>query len=258
MPLKKYFRIASLCLYVVLAASVTQFSHADSYQLNAMKWVKRTTQSDIDDIIKPTIMKAFTRKERILAKDIIVDVVMDTNISRVRAFSADGLRKIEISTGFLSLVSHMIDANIVSVQFDKQRDLAAYHRVISSFLTSYQDRIRRGQLSTWPEPFHKLVGIGEDVYENLYRSEQYGQMFSMSLRVLLSYVLAHEFAHHILGHLTVKRPSSLEESRRNEDEADDFSIRTNWMLGNNPLLVANYFMLFTMQGEFLFSASKFR
>lgn len=223
-----------------------QYAHAESNQLKAMKWVKRTNQSDIDNVIRPTITRAFTRKEKVLAEDIIVDVVLDTNISRVRAFSSNGERKIEISTGLLSLISHMIDANIVSIQFNKESKLAAYHHVISSFITSYQDRVRRGQNSTWPVPFHTFVGIGDDAYNELYRSKQYDQVFSMSLRVVLSYILAHEFAHHILGHLTVKKPSNIEESRRNEDEADDFSLRTNRMLGNNPLLVANYFLLFAM------------
>lgn len=242
----KYLKIVSVCLYIAVAQLATSYAHADSNQLKAMKWVKRITQSDIDNIIRPTITKAFTRKEKILAQDIDVDVVLDTRISRVRAFEIDGKRKIEISTGFLSLISHMIDANIVSLQFNKQSELSAYQRKISYFITSYEDRVREGQSSTWPEPFHKFVGIGDGAYNKLYKSKQYDQMFSMSLRVVLSYILAHEFAHHVLGHLTVKQPSNLAESRRNEDEADDFSIRTNWMLGNNPLPVANYFMLFTM------------
>lgn len=244
--LKPVVQIVCFCLIAAFAASFSQLSHADTNQIMAMKWVKRTAQNDIDNIIRPTIMKTFTGKERLLAKDIVVDVVMDTNISRVRAFSSDGLRKIEISTGFLSLISHMIDANIVAERFGKQSKLAAYHRLISSFVSSYQDHVRRGQLSFWPEPFHKFVGIGDDIYERLYKSDKYDEIFSMSLRVVLSYVLAHEFAHHIFGHLTVKIPKNPKESRRNEDEADDFSIRTNWMLGNNPLLVANYFMVFTM------------
>jgi len=244
--LSKYFQIVSICLYTSVATLVPQYAYAESNQLKAMKWVKRTTQSDIDNLIRPTITRAFTRKEKVLAEDIIVDVVLDTNISRVRAFSSNGGRKIEISTGFLSLISHMIDANIVSNQFNKQSKLAAYNQTISSFVTSYQDRVRREENSTWPVPFHTFVGIGDDIYNELYRSKQYDQVFSMSLRIVLSYILAHEFAHHVLGHLTVKKPSNLEESRRNEDEADDFSIRINWILGNNPLAVANYFMLFTM------------
>lgn len=131
-------------------------------------------------------------------------------------------------------------------EFNKQPELAAYHSVISAYITNYQDRIRKGQNSSWSEPFHSFVGIGHDTYDNLYRSKQYDQMFSMSFGVVISYILSHEFAHHILGHITVKQPKNLEESRRNEDEEDDFSIRINWILGHHPLSITNYFMLFTM------------
>ena len=46
----KYLKIVSVCLYVVTSQLATSYAHADSNQLKAMKWVKRITQSDIDNI----------------------------------------------------------------------------------------------------------------------------------------------------------------------------------------------------------------
>ncbi len=217
-----------------------------SNQLKAMKWVKRTIQRDINNIIEPTLFREFTKKERIVSKNINVNVVLDARISKVRALPGNGTRKIEISTGFLSLIGYLIDANFISNKFNSRDKLASYHLLISNYIRTYQDRVRKGTDSSWPEPFHKYIGIEEQVYNKIYHSKEYDQVFSLNMRVILSYILAHEYAHHIFGHLTTKVPSNAEESRINEDEADDFSIRINWMLGNNPLLVANYFMLFSM------------
>lgn len=242
-------RYSSILLFhlLLLAIGITPLSAQEqSNQLKAMKWVKRTIQSDINNIIKPTLFRAFTKKERILSRNIDVDVVLDSRVSRVRALPGNGKRKIEISTGFLSLIGHLIDANIISNRFNKRDKLASYNLLISNYMRTYQDRVREGLDLSWPEPFHKYIGIDDETYNRIYRSNEYDQVFSLNMRIVLSYILAHEYAHHILGHLTTKIPRDAEESRRNEDEADDFSIRVNWMLGNNPLPVANYFMLFTM------------
>lgn len=238
-----FFHLLLLTIGMLPSSLIAQ---EQSNQLKAMKWIKKTIQRDINNIIKPTLFRTFTKKERIVSKNINVNVVLDSNVSRVRALPGNGTRKIEISTGFLSLIGHLIDANIISNRFNRRDKLASYNLLISNYIRTYQERVRKGADLSWPESFHKHIGIDEQTYNRIYRSKEYDQVFSLNMRVVLSYILAHEYAHHIFGHLTTKVPSNTVESRYNEDEADDFSIRINWMLGNNPLLVANYFMLFSM------------
>lgn len=226
-----------------------------SNQLKAMKWIKRTVQADIKNIVKPTIFRTFTKKELAIAKHVDVNIVLDSRFSRVRAIKDDKKLKIEISTGFLSLIASLIDAYIIATQFNKLDQLDNYYAVITNYINTYQEQVSKGNKPSWPEPFHQNVGISDKKYDKVFRTQKYDYIFSLNMRIILSYILSHEYAHHIFEHLGSKKPKNLSESRRNEDEADDFAIRVNWMIGNNPLPVANYFVLFSLVEDGLHDGS---
>lgn len=230
---------------IVLLGNNTVFAQ-NSNQIKSMKWVKRTMETDIRNVIKPTVFKAFTKKELTIAKNIIVNVALDSRFSRVVAYRDEGKKKIDISTGFLSLMASLVDANIIASKFNKLSYLDDYRLLITNYINTYQDKVNKGNTPSWPVPFHKFVDISDHQYGKVLKSKEYDYSFSLNLRIITSYILAHEYAHHIFGHLTSKKPKDLSESRRNEDEADDFAIRVNWMLGNNPLLVSDYFVLFSL------------
>lgn len=248
------FRVLNRLYFLFFLLIISNISINSQYredQLKAMQWIKKTVQQDIKNIIKPILFRAFTRKERIIAQDIDVNVVLDTRFIRVRALPKPNYGVIEISTGFLSLIGTLIDANLVAAKFQFTDKLLTYNILISNYIKNYYEQVISGKDLSMPEPFHKFVGINDITYMNFSHSKDYDNVFSMNMRIILCYVLAHEYAHHIFGHLTTKVPNNLEESRRNEDEADDFSIRVNWMLFNNPLAVANYYVLFSLvEGNF--------
>jgi hypothetical protein len=123
-----------------------------------------------------------------------------------------------------------------------------YQTEISNFLNSAE--AKWGVNS--PQPFSRFVGIVDNDYQSLLNSKNYWPEFEETIGITLSFVIAHEFGHHIFEHQAV----DLTQQRRNEDEADDFAIRVNWMIGNNPLLALDYFMLFTQVEGQIISAGR--
>lgn len=218
---------------------------AKNDQLAAMKWVKKTVSLDIENVIKPTLFRVFTKNELAIAKQVDIDVVLDERFSRVRAFKDKGKRKVEISTGFLSLMAALADAEYMATKYKKELYVEKYYQIISNYINSYEKKAVSAEKSGWPEPFYKYAGISEDVYLAEMQSKEYWDAFSFIMRKALSYVVAHEYAHHIFGHVD-KWAKNLEESRKNEDVADDFSIRVNRGLANSPMSIMNYFILFSM------------
>ena len=233
--MKKNTKIIVLFCTLILTTNIYS---VENNQIEAMKWVKHTIEKDINNVIKPTIFKAFTQSELEIAKDVIVTVPLDPRFSRVIAYNSYGLKKIEISTGFLSLISSLIDANIIAEEFNKVSYLLTYKKLMAQFITSKQDKVI--------ETFKNHAKIPSQQYNHFVRSKEYNYTFSLNLRIVLSYILAHEYAHHIFGHLTTKKPKNLLESRYNEDIADDFAIRINSKLKNNPLPITDYFILFSL------------
>ena len=218
---------------------------ASSEQLAAMKWVKKTSSIDIENVIKPTLFRVFTKKELLIAREIDIDVVLDERFSRVRAFNYRGGKKIEISTGFLSLIAALADAEYMAIKYKKEMDIEKYFWIIQNYINSYYEKSLSERGIKWPDPFYKYSGIPEAVYFRETQSKEYWDAFSLIMRNTISYVVAHEYAHHIFSHVD-KQPRNAEESRINEDEADDFSIRVNWNIGNSPFSIMKYFILFTM------------
>jgi len=211
-----------------------------------MKQGKRMAAIEIENVIKPTIFNFFTEKELAVAKNIDVNVVLDERISRVQAIDYTGKKKIEISTGFISLIAALAEAEHLAIKFKKEAYMEKYFWEIEKYLNSYQDNALKGVKKKWPDSFYLYAGISKDAYQKELNTQEYNNAFSLLMRTSLSYILTHEYAHHIFGHMGKKKPKDLAESRRNEDEADDFSIRVNWAIGNSPLSIMNYFILFSM------------
>jgi hypothetical protein len=237
----KVLRLA-LCLFFVQSIHCNEMKQ----NRNPAAFVKSTIQCDLDTLIIPMIKTSFTAHERYLSRNVNVIVVDDKRIMRVRAFESADKQVIEISTGFISLASTLIDADIVAVEFNKIDFLYKYYEMINTFLMNYNDSLALGSTLAQPQPFYQFAKIDEMQYSTFAKSSKYDFEFSVGLRTVLSYTVVHEFAHHIFGHFSTKKPKKLSDSRRNEDEADDFSIRVNFLKGINPVLFCRYFILMSL------------
>lgn len=239
-----------LLFYMLIFVKCTLiYAQTDINQIRSMLWVQETIQTDIENIIKPVLLNGFTDKERLMSRNIEIVVVADKRIGRVRAIEENGVKKIEISTGFIALMANLIEADILSTNFGYIEKLSGYYLLISDYLKQYNSSLANGIILPEPEPFFKFIDMNQQTYIEFIQTEKYDFLFSANMRILLGYIISHEYAHHIFGHLNINKANNLSESRKNEDEADDFSIRVNWMLNNNPLIVARYFMLFTAVEE---------
>lgn len=216
-------------------------------------------QRNIDLVIRPTLLNAFMPTERKIAESVRIVIKTDPGVSSAKAFD-DGNRRIEISTGFISLVSELAEAQIVAAQFSRLNYVFPYYKRLAKFLNCPHGNV------PFPEPFWQLAKVNEKDYRKFRSTEKYKVSMNNSVRNVLLYVLCHEYGHLVLGHLTTRAPRKPipiageeptteeiqnvrrvegEDSRRNEDEADDFAIRVNWVsLNVDPIMVVPYFALF--------------
>lgn len=247
---------------VVCALSLTPISFGSvanaqsSPALQASKYIRDVTQADVRDVVLPILRQGMQPRELEIVDRTEIRIVVDQRIGRVYAYEdANGTPIIEISTGFLSLVGSLIDANLTGRRFGKAELIGPYKEAVSSFLKTSRQVIRDGGTPAPPEPFNKFVGISEAQYSAFWQSREYDDQFSWWMRSALSIVLAHELGHHVFGHLDELETKSLAERRSMEDQADDFAIRVNWMLGVNPILFSEYFLIFAMVEDGLLEGS---
>ncbi|SFU05820.1 hypothetical protein SAMN05444141_107199 [Pseudovibrio denitrificans] len=257
-------QIISIIAFLITFTASNFAAAQTSERLRAARQIQAITQQDINSIVKPALLNAMLPKERRIAEAVNIVVVVDERIGRVVAFIDNfSQRKIEISTGFLALIGASIDANLIAGKWGYLKEIGEYKNKIANFLRGARREIREGGTPIKPESFAEYVGLPDDQYKKFSKSKEYDYSFSVAMRVMLSFVLAHEYAHHVFNHFE-NTPASclnaplgedcLKARRAQEDEADDFGVRLNWMLGNNPLFATNYFMIFGLVENGLLSS----
>lgn len=245
-------------LKAIFFASLVFFSATQSALSNnrliAAEVIKTITQRDINNTIIPKLLSGMLPREREIARKVPVTVIVREAVGHVVALGPSNPR-IEISTGFLTLIGNLIEADLVAVRFRKVEQIGKYKSSISKYLKSYGRTIRRGEAPIQPGSFAEYAELSGAQYNAFIQSEEYDSSFSLAMRQILSVILAHEFAHHIFNHLrnipsecigTQISEYCLRFKRGQEDQADDYAIRVNWMLGVNPIFTANYFHMFAM------------
>jgi len=229
------------CLLIMIP--ISSFTKEND-RIDSAKSIMRMTQNHIDNLVLPNLEKGLTKKELKIAKDIITTVVIDENIYNVRAFNNDAIKKVEISTGFLTLMKVISEANILANRFNKTSKLQPYYELIYKYLTGYNINNGENKNLKEPVPFYVFAGIPKKDYFEFIQTKGFDNVITLQLDTIIGFILMHEFGHHILNHLSTR--SDDEETREKEKQADEFSLRVNWTMGHNPLVFAPSFLIFAM------------
>lgn len=149
------------------------------------------------------------------------------------AFKArDGRRVVVFETGFYRTILAVGDLNMINRAKGGVSPIPDYMRYAIG--TMFENRFRpvdRQEKIVWPVEW---VGISEEEYLTMSKDKDLGLIKTGTILGTVAFIYAHEIAHHVLGH-TDSAPSSLQESRRRETEADEWACERLIKAGLLPL-----------------------
>jgi hypothetical protein len=197
------------------------------------------------------ILKRFsehlTAEQQQMLEQIDISITGDTDASQVYASKTATGRKIEVSVGFIGLVSLLSDIDVFFNLPNAPQRSYPYVEYISKIATDNAAAAREGKTQIVADSFPRFLGLSQSREKALYDDARIHGMRVGMYEQNLALTLGHELAHHFFKH--VDSSYSIAERRLNESAADLFAVNLAIKSGYQPYLARFPFLLFVQLEE---------
>jgi hypothetical protein len=230
--IRRHLRAAVIALFVTSAA-VVFWSHVGAQPLDLS--VAQTLGVRSVNRFRTLVREDLTTAEREIERSIEYEVIPTWNANAYATITGSGQRRIQVFAGDMVLMYWLSEATLAPRWGAPPECIVPY---ITEMMSAIEENSRENRVGgSHRVPVYEFFQYTRRQPSSCrrfspaaYERDRDGQE---QLRALhgrsIHWVLAHELAHHLKGHLTERKPrgsrsEKLEQSRRNEREADLFAL----------------------------------
>jgi hypothetical protein len=195
-------------------------------QLEMRRALQRTYSAMVTetlDLLRPAMSPAARKVEASIAYE--VPIQDDVTLARASRIRDSGQPRVEISVGFARSLDMLCDGAVIEYAFQKPSLVGEYMDFILN-----RWRTKPGQFIPSIYDYAQLTDRQRTAIE---KDPHLRALAAGRITSALAWVLGHEIGHHVLGHVGARVTD--EESRKNEQAADDFSTNLCISAGIQPL-----------------------